>query len=284
MKFFGFILCFFAIFSFHSCEIINPEEKVPTYVHVDSFQFVNTNNTGTASHKITNVMAFLDYAPLGTFNLPADIPILLDKPGSLLLMPAVQYSGMSTNIVAYPFYTADTSTITPNPGQRAVVAPKTGYWNDSTLKFTIENFEAGNSFTNLEGQTLIRTDDPQYVFEGNYGGVILLNDTSWGVNIMSASFQAPTIGSNKAEVYLEMNYKCSVPFVVGLQTSEGSSEVISYLFGFNPRDTWNKVYVGLEEFLTAYPNKSYRVIVRVAKDKAGTDYVAFDNFKVVSRK
>ncbi|HRO42297.1 MAG TPA: hypothetical protein PL009_05650 [Flavipsychrobacter sp.] len=284
MKFPVFFLSVLSIIAVESCNIINPSEKVPTYVHIDSFQFLNTANTGTTSHKITNVFAYLDYAPLGTFTLPADIPIIADKAASLMLIPGVQLSGMSSNIIGYPFYKADTSTLQPNPGQRVTVAPKTQYWGDSILRFTHEDFESGNSFTSLEGDSLKRTTDPQYVFEGAYGGVIFLKDSSFATNIMSVSFQSPTMGANKAEVFLEMDYKCTVPFVVGLQTTDGSSDVISYLYGFNPRTTWNKVYVGLEDFLTAYPNKSYRVVIRVAKNNAGTDYVAFDNFKVVSRK
>lgn len=283
MKFSAFFLFIFTIVSFGSCDIVNPPEKVPTYVHIDSFQFVNTPHTGTGSHKITNVLAYLDYVPLGTFHLPADIPILSDKAGSLMLIPGVHYSGMSSKIIAYPFFQADTSTLIPNPGQRITVSPKTRYWGDSLLQFTHEDFESGNSFISLEGDSLKRTNDPQYVFEGAYGGVIFLKDSSYATNIMTVSFRSPTVGANKSEVFLEMNYKCSVPFVVGLQTSDGASEVVSYLFGFNSRDTWNKVYIGLEDFLNNYPNKSYRVVVRVSKDNMGMDYVAFDNFKVVSR-
>lgn len=284
MKFPVLVIIACSLLSFAGCEIINPAEKVPTYVHVDSFQFISSPGTGTASHKITNVLAYLDYAPLGTFDLPADIPILADKPASLMLMPAIQFSGMADRIVAYPFYQADTSTLIPAAGKRITLSPVTRYFQDSLLNFTTEDFEAGNAFVNLEGDTMVRSSDPQYVYEGNWGGVILLKDTAFATNILSTSFSMPTIGSNKAEVYLEMNYKCSVPFVVGLQTSDGSSDIVNFLYGFNARSSWNKVYIGLEEFLTAYPNRSYRVIVRVAKDKAGEDYVAFDNFKVVSRK
>jgi hypothetical protein len=253
-------------------------------VHVDSFSFVSIPGTGTSSRKITNVLAYWDYAPLGVYDLPADIPVLADKPGSLMLMPGVQYSGMSDRIVAYPFYQADTGTLTPSPGQRVTLYPVTRYYNDTLLRFTIEDFETGNAFVHIDGDTLKTTSDPQYVFEGNRGGVILLKDSASATSILSTFFNMASTGSNKAEVYLEMNYKCSVPFVVGLQTTDGGSEIVNYLYGFNARNTWNKVYIGLEDFLIAYPNKSYRVVVRVSKDSQGTDYVAFDNFKVVSRK
>lgn len=284
MRILAFLLPVLFIHFITGCDIANKEEKIPTYVHIDSFQFVSQPNTGTSSHKITNVMVYLDYAAVGMFDLPADVPILADKPGSLMLVPAVQYSGISSKIIPYPFYEVDTSTFTPQPGQRITVLPKTRYWGDSLLQFTMEDFESGNSFTTLEGAALKRTNDPRYVFEGTYGGVIEIEDTTVSSHIMSVGFQMPTTGANKAEVFLEMNYKCSTPFVVGLQTTDGSTDPYTFMYGFNPRDTWNKVYIGLEEFLTEYPNKTYRVIVRASKDNVGYDYVAFDNFKVVSRK
>jgi len=284
MRFLAFLVPVFCIYLLTGCDISNPEEKIPTYVHIDSFQFVSQPFTGTSSHNITNVMVYLDYEAVGLFDLPADVPIIAEKAGSLMLVPAVRFSGMSSQIIPYPFYEADTSTFTPQPGQRVTVTPKTRYYQDSLLQFTTEDFESGNSFLTLSGAELKRTNDPRYVFEGGYGGVIEMDDTTVSTNVMSMGFQMPSTGANKAEVYLEMNYKCSVPFVVGLQTTDGATDPYQYLYGFNPRDTWNKVYIGLEDFLNLYPNKTYRVIIRVAKESAGYDYVAFDNFKVVSRK
>lgn len=277
------ILISFFLFS-ESCNIVNPAEQTPTYVHIDSFQFVPKTGTGTQSHRIIAVSAYLDYAPLGMFDLPADIPVLTEKSGSLMLRPVVSYSGLGEVLINYPYYQADTTTFIPAPGKKITITPKTHYLPDSLLLFTTEDFESGNSFVVLEGDTLMRTSDPQYVFEGTYGGLIKLTDTAYAVNIMSVGFQGPSTTSDRTEAYLELNYKCSVPFLIGLQTSDGGSEPIQYLNGFNPRSNWNKVYIGLKDFLAQYPSKTYRVVVRTAKNTSGTDYVAFDNFKVVTRK
>ncbi len=273
-----------AVISLHSCEVINPSEQVPTYLHIDSFRFLPTPNSGTLSHKITSVAAYLDYAPLGIFDLPADIPVLTGKSGSLLLTPCVVYSGLSDIIVPYSFYRSDTSTLQPAPGQRMVYQPQTRYFDDNVLNFTHEDFESGNSFVQLEGDTLRRTSDPQYVFEGSYGGLIQLDSTDYSLSVMSIPFSGSVNSSNRAEAYLELNYKGTLNFEIGVQTTKNGVTQSQFLYGFRPKGDWNKVYVGLQDFLTNFQGGSYNILVRVAETKPVTGYVAFDNFKIVTRK
>ena len=194
------------------------------------------------------------------------------------------YSGLNDVIVPYSFYKADTVTIHPKPGDQIHYTPKTQYWGDSVLSFTFEDFESGNSFTPLEGDTLKITSDPNYVFEGSYGGIIELKDSAYATNIMTRSFSAPVISANRTEAYLEVNYKGTLDFEIGLQTSQNGNVVIQYLYGFRSRSDWNKVYVGLQDFLTLYQNSSYRVLVHVVNNSQQSGYVAFDNFKIVTRK
>jgi len=280
MRFLLLILFISCISFFNSCDTINPAEKTPTYLHVDSFQFIPTPNTGTASHKIVAVTAYVDYVPVGTFDLPANIPVLAEKSGQLLLMPVVSYSGLRDVVVPYHFYRADTSTFTPKPGQTIFYTPKTHYL-DSSLVFVHEDFESGNSFVGLQGDTLRRTSDPKYVFEGSYGGVVELKDSLYSESIMSLPFTAATLS---AEAYLEINYKGTAAFVIGLQTTVSGTNVSQYLYGFNPRSDWNKVYVGLQDFLTQYPRSTYRVVLKVQRQDDQPGYVAFDNFKLVTTK
>ncbi|MBS1590278.1 MAG: hypothetical protein JST52_11760 [Bacteroidetes bacterium] len=279
-----FLIAAVAVFFIGGCNAINPSERVPTYVHIDSFRFIPTIGSGTASHKIVSVTAYIDNQPIGTFDLPANIPVLIEKPGTLMLVPCVMYSGLNDVLVPYNFYKADTSTLSPSPAKVVVKNPTTQYWGDSVLTFTIEDFESGNSFVQLSGDTIVRTTDPNFVFEGKYGGVIRIHDTSYAENIMTKTFQAPQQSANKAEAYLELNYKGNRPFSIGVQTTISGVDVSEYQYGFNPRSDWNKVYVGLQDFLSAYPLKTYRIMVKVLNDSLSPGWVAFDNFKVVTRK
>lgn len=284
MRFASFILLIFFLLSVASCDLINPSEKTPTYIHIDSFKFENMPNTGTQSNKITSVWVYYNNNPIGTYDLPANIPILEDKPGTLLFTPGVLYSGISDVVIPYPYYQSDTATFAPNPGNQVTYIPTTKYFPDSLLALTMEDFESGNGFIQLQGDTIKRTSDPNFVFDGHYGAVIQLNDSTISENLMSQTFRGPTTSANKTQVYLELNYKGTLPFEVGVQTSPGGQTVGSYIYGFRPKSDWNKVYIGLQDFLSVYPGQTYRIMVRVTKETSGPGYVAFDNFKVISNK
>jgi hypothetical protein len=263
-----------------SCDIINPEEKTPTFVHIDSFQFAPTPNTGTASQKITTVWAYFNGYTLGAFDLPATFPVLADAPGTLTVRPGIVYSGINDVLVSYPFFRSDTMTLQPSPGQVIHFTPETSYYGDSVLSITNEDFELGNSFTLVTGDTpLVRVSDPGLVFEGGYSGYIYLNNKKESENIMTMPFTAPV------ETYLELDYKCNLHFDVGLQSTNSSGQLFTqYLFTYRPRDFWDKIYIGLQDFISQYPNKSYRVVIKVRSETPVTGYVSLDNVKVVSRK
>jgi hypothetical protein len=278
MKFLKVICLFFAASVFiSSCDVINPKETIPTYVHIDSFKFVPNPNDGTSSHKITSVWAYYNYILVGVFDIPCTFPIIADKPGKLLLIPGIAYSGLTDIQTQYPFYTGDTSTINPAPTKTINYTPTTQYIDKSLLHFVNEDFELGNSFKQVDGDTsLIRVSDPNLVFEGKYAGCIYFNNMTLSENILTTSFAAPT------QCFLELNYKGTLNFEIGLQTTNSSGQLFAqYFYGFHARADWTKVYVGLQDFIQEYPNQTYRVMVRVIADNPTQGYVSFDNFKVI---
>lgn len=266
-----------AIGFYSSCNVINPKESVPTYVHIDSFKFVPNPNDGTSSHNITSVWAYYNYILLGVFDLPVNIPILIDKPGKLLLIPGITYSGLNDVQTSYPFYTGDTSTISPSPTNVINYTPTTQYIDKSQMHIINEDFELGNSFNFVDGDTsMIRVSDPSLVFEGSYAGYIYLNNQTLSENVLSTPFNAP------AQCFLELNYRGTLPFEIGVQSTNSSGQLFAqYNYGFRPRSQWTKVYVGLQDFINEYPNKTYRIMVRVISANPTQGFVSFDNFKVI---
>src|SRR3954469_7333951 len=95
-----------ACFMQQGCNIINPAEPTPTYVHIDSFNMQgNVNVTGTNSHKITNVWVYYNNHSMGVFNLPVTVPIITEGTnGVLRLQPGIDANGFSTIEIPYPFY------------------------------------------------------------------------------------------------------------------------------------------------------------------------------------
>jgi hypothetical protein len=280
MRIWGVLFVFALMFSWSSCDIINPAERAPTYIHIDSFKFIPTLNTGTSSHKITSVTVEVDNFSIGTYDLPATIPILADQKTVIRFKPGINFSGLSDVQAVYNFYEPDTLTILPQVGQVINYNPKTKYWPDSTLKILNIDFETGSAFDTITGDTImVKTSDPNYLFEGSYSGLIYLNNQKKSEIIFSNSFTGPV------ETFVELDYKSSLPFTIGLQATNSSGNLfVNYLYGFRPRDNWNKIYVGLQDFISAYPNQSYRIVIKVQSDTPTHGYVALDNIKVISFK
>ncbi|NJL74770.1 MAG: hypothetical protein HC892_06765 [Saprospiraceae bacterium] len=68
---FGVMLCC-------SCDLINPAESIPAYLYITPFEFEieNTLRQGTGDQKITEAWVSIDGEFLGTYSLPALVPIL----------------------------------------------------------------------------------------------------------------------------------------------------------------------------------------------------------------
>lgn len=282
MRLRGIVFLFFASFIFYSsCEVINPEEKAPTYVHIDSFQFVPAPGaTGTSSHKITSAWIYLDNILVGSFNLPATVPVLAGKTGLLLVVPGITYNGLSDVQTPYPFYRGDTLTFSPSPGKVVNFTPRARYLDESSLDIVNEDFEFGNGFSKVTGDTgMVRVSDPSLVFEGNYAGYIYLNNQTMSENILNQGF---TAGRDN---FLEINYRGTLPFEVGLQSTNSSGQLFTtYLYGFRARADWNKVYIGLQDYLQSNTSQIYRIVIRVRSETPVQGFVSFDNFKVITSK
>lgn len=264
--------------------MINPAEKTPIYIHVDSFivQPSDLFKTGSVSHNIKSAWVYFNNQAVGVFDLPATVPILADGPGQVQLVPAVSYSGLSY-VRQYPFYESDTFSIPYNPGSVTNHTGITRYRSNANFQMK-EDFEIGNSFikvnTGNTGDTVLRREEsPQNVFEGKASGLIsLTTDHPSAELITNQGF--PIVSG---ESYLEINYKCTVPVSFGLQTLSNSSIVYEYLYGVYPSDTWKKAYIGLSDFTSQYKTSSYNLMIKTKLGDGETSgYVLIDNIKVIS--
>lgn len=285
MRLLSFIVAALTLMLWGSCNVINPEEKTPTYVHIDSFRFLPQNYSlyGTSSHKITSVWAYFNNQLIGSFDLPATFPVIVDKPGQLLVYPGIDFNGLKDLQSTYPFYTFDSLALTAQPGQIINMDAKTGYTADAKMLWK-EDFELGNSFSRFNGDTsLVKTTDAANVFEGSGAGYIVINNKSgYSENIASNSpaFK-PVVGQN---IFLELNYKCSIPFQVGVETDFTSGQIYEeYVAGINAKSTWNKIYINLNDFVNAHQGVNYRIIIRAGLDNGeSSGWVLVDNLKVIS--
>lgn len=268
-----------------SCNIINPAEKVPTYIRIDSIT-VKTDDysrTGSPASKITSAWVYVDNSLVGVFDIPSTVPILIDKSAKVALAPGVDYSGFKNYVSTYPFYTFDTFYVSPSQGKAVQHSGAVKYSDASQFRW-FGDFETGNKFQNVnadkdEDTSIVRVTESSKVFEGGASGYIYMDAT----HPSSENINTDDIKIPGGEAYLELNYKCNTPFVIGMQTTTGGQVVYEYFTGIKANETWNKVYVGLSTFTGKYKGSAYHIMIKsVLEEGQSNGYVLLDNMKVVT--
>jgi hypothetical protein len=202
----------------------------------------------------------------------------------LSVAPGITLNGLVDLQPQYPFYSFDTITLNSIPGGTVNYTPTTSYTKAAKFPYK-EDFEVSNSFValtpELDNDTSIsNTRDKALVFEGGGSGYIQLNTSySFSESINTTGFPIP-----RGEAYLEINYKCSVPFEVGLyNTLNTGVDVYEYIMGIKASDTWKKMYVELGTYTGKYPGKDYKVLIKTSlPDGMSSGYVLIDNIKIVT--
>ena len=280
------------LFTTSSCNIINPTEPVPTYVHIDSFAMVHNDSLaagseGSFSRKITAVYAYYNNTPVGVFNLPVTFPVIADAPGQIALFPAVDINGLSGVELSYPFYAPDVFTLQPQPGATITHTAVTKYQTGTNFPFNF-NFDDVNSlkftlYPNSGGtyNIALRSAEPANVFEGDGSGHIHVANAGDTSVIISESIPVRA----GVEAYMEFNFKGTVPAQIGLYSYNPTAlipEYTEYVIGINPRATWGKFYIPIRPFIASHYGV-FRILVRTQSpsDQAGGDFY-IDNVKVVT--
>jgi len=282
---------FSVLFLAVGCNVINPSEQVPTYVHIEPFIYTNPDSlaTGASTHDIPSAWLYCDGQAVGTFDLPCTVPVIMKKTSLLTITPAVTNQGLKAYVLQYPYYQSDTATLVYAPGATPqTVQPRTRYYSAMTAADfpLMENFDDGLAFASFSGDTaIIRTTAPGEVLQGTASGKIWVDQNhKQSISISTKYFPLP---SNQC--FMELDYKSTVPFQVGLQAFDeaGTGTYGQYIAGFNPRSEWTKIYINLTSFTGQYNYFArYYIVLRSSLNdfsqyKEG--YVLLDNIKVIAR-
>jgi len=280
MKSFYIVTAFLLGMFWMSCKIINPSEKIPTYVHIDSFAFRQPSaGQGTASHDITSVSVYYNNNPVGFFDLPATFPVITTgDSGVLTLSPAVTVNGLHDFQSTYQYYTFDNKILKTNPGKVATMLDTTGYNTLAHFPWS-DDFESGNGFTDFVGGTLVVDTNAADVFEGHRCARIDMKpDSTFYAVAAGTRFSMDPAG----QTYLELNYRCSTPFEIGVRAFDATStgDVNVFLVGGNPNPNgWKKMYISIQAVAQQYPNSQYSILIKGLQGTGG--YILLDNLKVV---
>jgi hypothetical protein len=267
-----------------SCELYNPAEQIPAYIHIDKFTLTTTSAEGSASHKITDAWVYVDEQLIGCFELPATFPVLWEGTHTVMVRPGIKINGISASRSPYPFFNKYEQSVDFQAGKVITLSPATTYLSSTQFALN-EDFEmpgvridrTTNSDTSLQ---LIASPDPN-VFEGAKSSVAYLDGTRTFFECSTVTpVVLPKLGS---PVFLEFNYKCNYQFTVSvLALGTATSEQFAVL-NFNPSETWNKTYLYLTPQVSgASAAVNYKIVWGIVNN-IGQDSVAFfmDNVKVV---
>lgn len=268
---------------FSSCEWINPEEKIPAFIKIDSIGFQSQLTEGTSHQDIADAWVFINGKKMGAFELPATIPILQEGPVELTIYPGIKLNGQSGMRGVHPFFTPYTTSINLVPDSTTKVGYTSGYTSGITFSM-IENFEGSGIVFDRSSSSdtmIYRTNTPGEVYEGNGAGIIYLDNDRNEVDIRSInSFVLP---KSTGYSFLEVNFKTSNTVTVGLVANRSTGAYFDPIVVLKPTDTWKKIYVNLTPTAareTTALNFNIYIAAELDNDKS-TSYILLDNIKLV---
>ena len=282
------ILCCSGLLFIQGCEIINPEEQIPSYVYINEFSFTTSLDIqGYASSKLPDAWVYANNEFIGAFELPTTIPILADGETEIIVYPGIKENGISGTGMIYPFYNPFTITRNLIAGATDTLSPSTTYKNSAAISFLmIERFESSNPFYSvIEDASLTTTSDETIVFEGNRSAISTMTgaiDTFYVQTSDPIFF--PTIDH---QLFLELDYKCDIPFNIWVKcnTATGNS-LYDEVLTITSKENWNKIYVNLNatlQYFASFQPESYHLEFR-AINTLDTATIMFDNIKIIQSK
>ena len=92
-----FYIAIFTALCLQSCKVINPPEVIPTYIYISDITVnANASTQGSSSDNIVDAWIYIDGSLIGTFELPAKIPVIAEGDYTLQV-----YGGIKNNKRSY---------------------------------------------------------------------------------------------------------------------------------------------------------------------------------------
>ncbi len=263
------------------------EGEWPSYLYLKPYTIAPQTNVGTSNQHIEDYWVYTDNDLIGVFAPDRVAPVLKSGPHDILIYPGVRTNGQRDNANIYPFlapYTVNKNLCAC--GKSDTIRPVFEYKSNVTFSF-ISDFEQFNIFNvdrDKDAQTKLYTESDT-VFEGQVSGQLAVTEDH-PTNIVGTSEFFTDYKSEPREIYLELNYKSSALFEVGLEF-EGSIKYPSAtsIVGFYPSDKWKKVYINIAPYINDADAKGGCRIVLFSVYNIGnplkTQNVFVDNIKMI---
>jgi len=278
-----YLICFIFISPFLSCIGSGYKTLEPAFIKISEVRVQYTSSALETFHAVEDLWVFLDEVYIGTYPVSTEIPVLEQGPGKLIrIFPGIREFGIRSRPEIYNFMDPFSFQTDLQPGSINQIIPLFKYkLNNKALFF--EDFENNNLFINdldldkanhISRSTLTSQ-------EGEFSG-LLVNDAQHLVSeIGTSGFRIP------ASAFLELSFKSSRDFNIGINTISGSSQNKNYFLVLKASPSWKKVYIPFREVVDQNQELVYQLLVRsiFQPDPAGqvsADSLFLDYLKIIS--
>jgi len=254
-------------FLLNSCHM--PNDGIPIYVKVDSVN-VKDGSGNLLTHNVTDVWVEANSTNVGAFGLPCNFPVLQENNIRFVVSAGIKESGQSGVRVTYPFYSTDTFSISGTRGSQYSHIASFKYITGAQFALN-ENFDAGNDFT---GDTVVLRPEG-----GRCATISVSASDSLKLMYQTMSKDLP----EGLEIWLELDYKCDVPFYAGFFGAfSGSTAVRVPVVFLAEKAEWSHVYIKLSDYVSNLRADTYSVYFEALRPygtTGGTVYI--DNVKLI---
>ncbi len=235
--------------SYNACDLINPEEKIPAFIRIDSISLATVSGEGPADANIVDAWVFENEQLVGVYELPATVPILKDGETPIRISAGIKMNGQVGSRIQYLFTEDFQSNIELFPDSEIHVNPTVTFKDGVTFKW-LEDFEnAGLSLeaTSFSEREVIRIEGSE-AYDGRSAGLFLDADEDRFECRTGNAFDFSDGGS---AIMLEITYKCNHPFFVGLFSRYAGGTLQTRILGLYPSEDWNRVYMNLTDVVSS---------------------------------
>ena len=264
---------FIFLFIFISCE---KDDKIPSYLKVNNVNLNYNQNFGSITENITDVWVYIEDNLQGVYEIPVEFPVLEEGIKNIRVKAGIKANGIASTRIQYPFYSSFFDTINLVKDETIEIFPTFSY-NDA-FDAIIEDFE--NSGTTVDSTisseidfTIVNEDENKYAFAEIVSPLI---------NFEIAT-QDLTLPQQGAPVYLELDYKSSTEFLVGMYINYPQDVVKSELVWVTSKQDWNKIYINLTQTVSeSIGAQSFKVFFNMRRnDPSSNEEISLDNIKVL---
>jgi len=263
------------VFSIFSCSKEN--SSTPAYVEINNVNLLTDPNFGESTENITDIWFYVDDILQGVYEIPVQFPILEKGTKNIRIRAGVKANGISSTRIQYPFYSSYTDTIELNEDESISIFPEFTYNN--THQAIIEDFESSgtiiDSTLNSEIDFSIITEDQE-----NYYAYAKIDTPNINFEVSTQDLILPQQG---APVYLEIDYKCSTEFLVGVYVNYSQNVEKKDLIWVTSKEDWNKIYINLTQTISeSIGAESFKVFLNMRRMGANySEEISFDNVKIL---